>query len=202
MTTIAESSVPLKLSLGLQHAKHCTRSLQLFGGSYQPYASHSKLCEGKLFKRKSKPHSMSEERHKINKFANYQKQSRLRPLCFCSCRKNLWFDVMRIIRTQVVRASFRFHLREWRGSSPPLSPGSTHVLPCCRPSSWPVSILHLRVQNFQSDSELKPVWSRGWEWPTDSRSTCTKWSLILIFPPLNCRRKKYYKPFPGSSIKK
>ena len=65
-----------------------------------------------------------------------------------------------------------------------------HLLPCCRPSSWPVSILHLRIQNFQSDRELKLVWSQGGESPTESRSTCTKWNLILIFPALNrCRRK-------------
>ena len=43
------------------------------GGSYQANVAHSKLCEGKLFKRKIEPHTMSEKRHKINKFANYQK---------------------------------------------------------------------------------------------------------------------------------
>ena len=43
------------------------------GGSYQPYVAHSKLCEGKLFKRRIEPHTMSEKRHKSNKFADYQK---------------------------------------------------------------------------------------------------------------------------------
>ena len=65
-----------------------------------------------------------------------------------------------------------------------LSLPNTHVLPCCRPSSWPVSNLHLRTQNCQSDRELKLVWSQGQEWPTESRSTCTKWNLILILPRL------------------
>ena len=36
---------------------------QLFGVSYQPYVAHSKLCGGKLFKRKSKPLTMSEKQH-------------------------------------------------------------------------------------------------------------------------------------------
>ena len=82
----------------------------------------------------------------------------------------------------IVSISFE---RMYGKKPPPPSPGSTHVLPCCRPSSWPVSI-----QNFQSDRELKLVWSQGGEWPTDSRSTCAKWNLILLFPPLNRRRKK------------
>ena len=47
-----------------------------------------------------------------------------------------------------------------------------------------MSILHLRIQNFQSDRELKLVWSQGGEWPIESRSTCKKWNLILIFPAL------------------
>ena len=52
------------------------------------YVAYSKLCRGKLFNRKRKRQTMSEKRHKINKFANYQniivrKQSRLRPPCFC-----------------------------------------------------------------------------------------------------------------------
>ena len=47
----------------------------IFGGSYQLYAlyvAYSKLWRGKLFNRKRKPQTMSEKRHKINKFANYQ----------------------------------------------------------------------------------------------------------------------------------
>ena len=76
----------------------------------------------------------------------------------------------------------------------PLLLPNTHVLPCCRPSSWPVSILHLRIQNFQSDRELKLVWSQGEEWPTESRSTCTKWNLILTLSALYSRRNKWNVP--------
>ena len=52
-------------------ANHCSAA-QLFGGSYQLYGAYSKLSRGKLFNTKRKPHTMSEKRHKINKFANYQ----------------------------------------------------------------------------------------------------------------------------------
>ena len=45
-------------------AKHSLKA-QLFRGSYQLYG-------GKLFNRKGKPPTMSEKRHKISKFANYQ----------------------------------------------------------------------------------------------------------------------------------
>ena len=63
------------------------------------YVAYSKLCKGKLFNRKRKPHNMSEKRHKINKFANYQnnyngeKQSRLQLPCFLFLLKtvDLWF---------------------------------------------------------------------------------------------------------------
>ena len=43
-------------------AKHYSIA-QLFGVSYQPYTAHSKLCGGKLFRRKSKPLTMSERQH-------------------------------------------------------------------------------------------------------------------------------------------
>ena len=43
-------------------AKHYSIA-QLFSVSYQPYVAHSKLCGGKLFKRKSKPLTMSEKQH-------------------------------------------------------------------------------------------------------------------------------------------
>ena len=36
------------------------------------YVAYPKLCRGKLFNRKRKPHSTSEKRHKISKFANDQ----------------------------------------------------------------------------------------------------------------------------------
>ena len=121
-------------------AKHCSIA-QLFGGliSYtQLYVAHSKLCRGKLFNGKRKPHTMSEKRHEINKFANYQKynsekQSHLGPPCFCSFSKPLIYDFWRnahdqytsplarplLIALQVVRTSFGFHLRECTGSSFP-----------------------------------------------------------------------------------
>ena len=88
-------------------AKHYSIA-QLFGGSYKPCVTHSKLCEGKLFKRKSKPHTMSEKRHKINKFANYQNiMVRNSPAFDCHVfvstedRWSMVFDVMRMISTQI-----------------------------------------------------------------------------------------------------
>ena len=36
------------------------------------YVAYSKLCRGKLFRRKRKPHTMSEKRYKVNKCANFQ----------------------------------------------------------------------------------------------------------------------------------
>ena len=121
ITTTTESSVPWS---DLNFAKVCSKTLLdssalrwlLSAISYaQLYVVYSKLCRGKLFNRKRKPHTMSEKRHKINKFANYQKynnekQSRLGPPCFCSFSKPLTsfstpvfsmvFDVKRMISTQ------------------------------------------------------------------------------------------------------
>ena len=57
MRIIAESSVPWSLTFLRFAAKHYSIA-QLFGGSYEPYVTHSKLCEEKLFTRKSKPHIM------------------------------------------------------------------------------------------------------------------------------------------------
>ena len=55
-------------------AKHCSIA-QLFGGSYQYEAIcciFQTLQREILFNRKRKPHTMSEKRHQINKFVNYQ----------------------------------------------------------------------------------------------------------------------------------
>ena len=128
-------------------AKHCSIA-QLVGGSYQLYAA---LCctfqtlQRKLFNRKRKPPTMSEKRHKINKFANYQniivrKSPALYRHVFVSFQnrasKPLIYDYCRnehdqytsplarpsLIALQVVRTSFGFHLRECMGSSSPPSP--------------------------------------------------------------------------------
>ena len=79
---------------------------------------------------------MSEKRHKINKFANYQnimvkKQSRLGPLCFCSFSKPMIYGFRRnahdqytnplarplLIALQVVRTSWFTMYRQCTGSS-------------------------------------------------------------------------------------
>ena len=96
----------------------------------QLYVAYSKLCRGKLFKRKSKPYTMSGKRHKTNKFANFQtitvrnspafNHHVLKPLIF-----GLWYDAPNplartlIIALQVVRTSFGFHLLDFMGSSSP-----------------------------------------------------------------------------------
>ena len=67
-----------------------------------------KLCGGILFNRKRKPHTMSEKRHEINKFANYQNIIvRNSPAfdrhVFISSQDH-WsmdLDVMRMISTQI-----------------------------------------------------------------------------------------------------
>ena len=128
-------------------AKHCSIA-QLFGGSYQLYAA---LCctfqtlQRKLFNRKRKPHTMSEKRHKINKFANYQNiivrispalyrhvfvsfQNRAsKPFIYDFCRNahdQYTSPLARpsLIALQAVRTSFGFHLRECMGSSSPPPP--------------------------------------------------------------------------------
>ena len=55
-------------------ANHCSRAqLSAFLISYtQLYVAYSKLCRGKLFTKKEKPHTMSEKRRKIKKIASYQ----------------------------------------------------------------------------------------------------------------------------------
>ena len=144
ITTTTESSVPWRdLNFPIRFAaKHCSIA-QLFGCSYQVYAaicckSDSKLCRGKLFNRKRKPHTMSEKWHKINKFANYQNiivrnSPALDRHVFCSFAKPLIYDFWRnahdqytsplarplLTALQVVRTSFGFHLRECVGSSSP-----------------------------------------------------------------------------------
>ena len=128
------------------------------------YVAYSKLCWGKLFKRKRKPLIMSKKRHKINKFANYQNKMvrtvQPWPPCFCSFLKTLKPLVLGYWRTahyqytnpisrplmialQVVKTSFGFHLREWMGNSFPwFEPRSDFM---SRFSCW--------------------VWSSGWRSP-------------------------------------
>ena len=59
-----------------------------------------------MLNRKRNPYTMSEKRHKINKFANYQNiMVRNSPAfdrhVFVSYRLSMVFDVMRIISTQI-----------------------------------------------------------------------------------------------------
>ena len=101
------------------------------------YVVYSKLGRGKLFNRKRKPHTMSEKRHKINKFANYQniivRNSPVPCFLFFSGSRPLINGFWRnahdqytnplarplLIALQVVRTSYGFHLRECMGSSFP-----------------------------------------------------------------------------------
>ena len=77
ITTTTESFVPWS---DFNFSKVCSKILldsstlrQFLSGLYgATYVAYSKLCGGKLFNRKRKPHTMSEKRHKINKLANYQ----------------------------------------------------------------------------------------------------------------------------------
>ena len=106
----------------------------LFVSYTQLYVAYSKLCRGKLCKRKAN-HTLCLES--------------LWPPCFWSFSKPLIFGLLRdAISTQirwqdpwwslrqVVRTSFWFHLRECMGSSlPPPPPGyfSRPFLSCCKP---------------------------------------------------------------------
>ena len=114
ITTTTESSVPWRdLNFPIRFAaKHCSIA-QFLGCSYQVYAAiccktDSKLCGGKLFNGKRKPHTMFEKRHKINKFANYQniivRNSPALDRHVFIPSQNRWsmiFDVMRMISTLV-----------------------------------------------------------------------------------------------------
>ena len=128
------------------------------------YVAYSKLCRGKLFKRKRKPHTMSEKRHKINKFANYQNKmvwnSPALTAMFLFLLKDLktigpWLSwrnahyqytnpisrpLIMMIAWQVVKTSFGLHLREWMGNSLPWFEPRSHFI--SRFSCW--------------------VWSSGW----------------------------------------
>ena len=98
------------------------------------YVVYSKLGRGKLFNRKRKPHTMSEKRHKINKFANYENIKSWETVppstaMFLFLLYGFWRNAHDqytnplarplLIALQVVRTSFGFHLRECMGSSFP-----------------------------------------------------------------------------------
>ena len=77
-TTTTESSVPWS---DFNFPKVCSKTLldsstlalRRFLSAVRSYMLHiPNSAEVKLFNRKRKPHTMSEKRHKINKFANYQ----------------------------------------------------------------------------------------------------------------------------------
>ena len=95
--------------LKLKKIISCSTLRRPFLSSYtELYVAYSKLCRGKLFNRKRKPHTMSEKRHKIKKFANYQNIIvRNSPAFDCHVfvfSQDHWsmvFDVMRMISTQI-----------------------------------------------------------------------------------------------------
>ena len=140
------------------------------------YVAYSKLCKGKLFNRKRKPHTMFEKRHKINKFANYQNiivknSPAFDRHAFVSSqdRRSMDFDVIRtplLIALQVVRTSFGFHLRECMGSSfPPWSFQSSKSFqsPMLFQSSW------------------RPQTSKSSECPTHSIHPSIQVILVISF---------------------
>ena len=130
-------------------AKHCSIAHdQLFGGSYQLYGAIScifQTLQRKIVEQKRKTtHCLKSDIKSGNKIANYQKynsekQSRLRPSCFCFFSRPLIYGFWRnahdqytnslvkalLIALQVVKTSFGFHLRGCMGISSP-SPCS-----CC-----------------------------------------------------------------------
>ena len=112
ITTTTECFVPWS---NLKFTKVCSKTLlnssthQWFLSAIRSYMLHiPNSAEGNCFNRKRKPQNMSEKRHKINKFANYQhKIVRNSPALDHHVfvpSQNLWsavFDVMHMIGTQI-----------------------------------------------------------------------------------------------------
>ena len=107
ITTTTESSVPWS---DLNFPKVCSKTLLDISTlpavllSYTLLCvAYSKLCGGKLFNRKRKPHTMPEERHKINKFANYRH-------VFISSQNPLIYSFWRYVHHQYTNPLVRFLL--------------------------------------------------------------------------------------------
>ena len=67
-----EATLTLKFPRFAANTARKLNSLAVLISCTELYVAYSKLCRGKLFNKERKPHAISEKRHKISKFANYQ----------------------------------------------------------------------------------------------------------------------------------